>query len=271
MVVFPNAKINLGLNIISRRPDNYHNIETIFYPISLRDALEVLPTEGTDIQLHNSGFRIDGNTQNNLVIKAYHLLKNKYNLPPVEIFLHKAIPFGAGLGGGSADASFMLLLLRDLFKLEITETDLLHYAALLGADCPFFIHNRAMLARGIGNEFQEINVSLTGYRIVLVKPDIIVPTAEAYSAVKPQKPTLPLEDIIQMPISCWREYMHNDFEDSVFIKYPEIKDIKEKLYRNGAIYAAMSGSGSSVFGIYNSNENIDNLFPGCFLWQGACE
>lgn len=269
MLVFPNAKINLGLNIISKRPDNYHNIETVFYPIGLKDALEAVPGNNPEgYSLHISGIQIDGATEKNLIVKAWKLLRDRFDLPGIDIFLHKIIPFGAGLGGGSADAAFMLKLAWQLFDLPVTEEELSAIAGTLGADCAFFLHNRPVLARGIGNEFENIGLSLKGYHLILIKPDIAVSTAEAYSLVKPTIPERSLKEIVERPVSEWKKYMINDFEKSVFSRYPAIKIIKEQLYERGALYASMSGSGSSVFGIFEKpEEELSKAFPHCFVWQ----
>lgn len=266
MLCFPNAKINWGLNIVNKRPDGYHNIETIFYPIPVVDALEI--THAETLSFSQTGIKIDTPIEKNLVVKALNLLKKQYKIPDVEIHLLKAIPFGAGLGGGSADAAFMLKLLNDYFKLHISIEKLEELASEIGADCPFFIRNKPVFASGIGNIFEPINLSLKGYYLCLIKPEIMVPTPEAYSKVIPKVPVISLKEIIQRPISEWKQWMVNDFESSVFSKYPEIESIKNFLYRKGAIYAAMSGSGSSVFGLFEEATHLKSLFNGCFVWEG---
>ena len=274
MITYPNAKINLGLNIVEKRPDGYHNLETIFYPIALQDALEVTQLEGEkEYALALSGTPIEGDPDQNLVVKAYKLLKSDFpNLPPVNIHMFKHIPTGAGLGGGSADAAFMLKLLNDKFQLKLSVEQLEEYASRLGADCAFFIQNKPVFASGIGNIFEQVQVSLKGYYIVLVKPDVFVSTKEAYSLVKPKKPAQSLKEIARMPVETWRATMKNDFEESVFKLYPEIAAIKDKLYDMGAVYASMSGSGSSVFGIFREQvEFVDEVFSGCFCRQRALE
>lgn len=274
MITYPNAKINLGLNIVEKRPDGYHNLETIFYPINLQDALEVTLLEGEgEFALNVSGTPIEGEPENNLVVKAYRLLKKDYpDLPSIDIHMYKHIPTGAGLGGGSADAAFMIKLLNEKFKLELSVEKMETYAAVLGADCAFFIQNKPVFASGIGNIFEPIQLSLKGYYLVLVKPDIFVSTKDAYSLVKPKQPTHSLKEIARMPIETWRATMKNDFEESVFQKFPEIAAIKDKLYDMGAIYASMSGSGSSVFGIFREQvEFVDEVFSGCFCRQRALE
>ena len=274
MITYPNAKINLGLNIVEKRPDGYHNLETVFYPINLQDALEVNDLEGEgEYTLKISGTPIEGELDNNLVVKAYRLLKKDFpNMGSINIHMYKHIPTGAGLGGGSADAAFMLKLLNEKFKLNLSTEKLEEYAAILGADCAFFIQNKPVFASGIGNIFEEINLSLKGYYLVLVKPDIFVSTKDAFANIIPMKPNHSLKEIIRMPVETWRATMKNDFEDSVFKKFPEIAAIKDKLYDMGAIYASMSGSGSSVFGIFREQvEHVDEIFNGCFCRQRALE
>jgi 4-diphosphocytidyl-2-C-methyl-D-erythritol kinase len=263
MISFPNAKINLGLNVVSKRPDGYHNIETVFYPIHLCDALEIVPAKGEKGVFTPTGIPVGDDPQKNLVIKAYNLLKAHYKIPEMDIYLHKNIPFGAGLGGGSADAAFMLKLLNDFAGLHLSVRQLEEYAQSIGADCPFFIQNKPVFAEGTGNIFTPVKISLKEYYLVLVKPDIHVSTQEAYAHVKPQLPVKSIPDIIQLPVADWKDLLANDFENSVFIKFPEIGKIKQKLYQKGALYAGMSGSGSSVFGIFEQPENLEREFPGC--------
>ncbi|KAA6302493.1 MAG: 4-diphosphocytidyl-2-C-methyl-D-erythritol kinase [Candidatus Ordinivivax streblomastigis] len=265
MIVFPNAKINLGLNIVSKRPDGYHNLETIFYPLELCDALEVVPA--SNLSFTPSGIAIDGDSQTNLVMKAFHLLKAHYDLPAIAIYLQKNIPSGAGLGGGSTDAAFMLKLLNEFAELHLSNEQLEEYAAQLGADCPFFIQNQPVFAEGIGNIFSPVPFSLSGYYVGLVKPDIHVSTQAAYSAVKPGKPHESILTIIQDPVDMWKGRLVNDFEASVFPAYPAIGRIKEKLYELGAVYASMSGSGSTVFGIFKTPEKLSPEFPDCFTYM----
>ena len=274
MITYPNAKINLGLNIVEKRPDGYHNLETVFYPINLQDALEVNLMEGEEeFSLKVSGVPIEGEPENNLVVKAYRLLKKDYpEMSAIDIHMYKHIPTGAGLGGGSADAAFMIKLLNDKFKLNLSIEKMEEYAAILGADCAFFIQNKPVFATGIGNIFEPIQLSLKGYYLVLVKPDIFVSTKDAFAHIIPTQPTQSLKEIIRMPVETWRATMKNDFEDSVFQKFPEIAAIKDKLYDLGAVYASMSGSGSSVYGIFREQvEFVDEIFSGCFCRQRALE
>jgi len=272
MILYPNAKINLGLNVVEKRPDGYHNIETVFYPIGLCDVLEVEPSQTcTDYSFSSSGIAIDGDPEDNLIVKAYHLLRSGYQFPAVDISLIKQIPFGAGLGGGSSDAAFMLKALNEMFELKATPNRLEKLAAKLGADCPVFIKNKAVFATGIGNVFTPIKLSLKGKFLVLVKPDIHVSTPEAYALIVPEKPEISLIDLIQRPISEWKDAIKNDFEKSVFSKYPAIGEIKDKLYEMGAVYASMSGSGSSVYGIFDVEPERTDAFNDCFVAGGTLD
>ena len=271
MICFPNAKINLGLNIVSKRDDGYHNLETIFYPIPLQDALEAVPSSHTTGSFTQTGIPVDGDPANNLVMKAYRLFKEKYSIPEMDIYLRKQIPFGAGLGGGSADAAFMLKLLSKETNLNISDEELEAMASQLGADCPFFIRNKPAFATGIGNIFEPIELDLSAYQFVLIKPDVHVSTKEAYAMVKPTIPEMSLKEIVRMPVEEWKNRMQNDFEFSVFPKYPEIEQIKNELYECGAIYASMSGSGSSVFGLFDLNWQSDRIekdkYPYLKIWN----
>lgn len=260
MIVFPNAKINLGLNIVEKRADGYHNLETLFYPIPWEDALEVNIAKNSGknkCTLHLSGkIVINDEANDNLVVKAYRLLDADFDLPPVEVYLYKNIPLGAGLGGGSSDAAFMLKMLNDKFNLSLSNKTLEDYAVKLGADCAFFIRNHPVFATEIGNVFSDVTVDLKGYQIVVIKPDVFVSTKEAFAKIKPSRPSVSIMDIVAKPVSEWRGNLFNDFEDSVFPQYPEIREIKETLYNQGAIYASMSGSGSSVYGIFEPGNVI---------------
>jgi len=267
MICFPNAKINLGLNIVSKRSDGYHNLETIFYPLPIQDALEVIPSNGESDTFSESGIKSGSLPEDNLVMKALLLMREYYSIPPVDIHLLKNIPTGAGLGGGSADASFMLRLLNEKFFLRLSDNELSRLAVRLGADCPYFIYNRPMFATGIGEQLHDISVSLRNYYTVLIKPDIHIPTRDAFALIEPKKPELSLKDIAIFPVSDWRDSMCNDFEDSIFPQYPEIANIKQRLYDLGAVYASMSGSGSSVYGIFREETDLKSEFTGCFVWE----
>ncbi len=258
MISFPNAKINIGLNVVSKRDDGYHNLETIFYPVKLADALELVDSD--ELQFTSSGITIDGNPENNLVVKAYKLLQRDFKLQPVKLHLHKIIPFGAGLGGGSADAAFTLKMLNNHFELKISSKKLQEYAVQIGADCPFFIENVPVFATGIGDQFQPVNLDLSGYEILIVKPDISVSTPEAFKNIIPQKPSFNLKEIEKLPIEEWRSFIKNDFEKSVFKLYPEIEKLKNTLYEMGAVYTSMSGSGSALFGVFREiPKNIEQI------------
>lgn len=266
MICFPNAKINLGLNVVSKRPDGYHNIETIFYPIPVKDALEIVAA--STFSFTQTGIQVDAPVEKNLVVKAMNLLKTRYEIPSLEVHLLKAIPFGAGLGGGSADAAFMLKLLNDFCNLGLPAEELEKLASSIGADCPFFVRNTPVFASGIGTIFEPIRLSLKGYYLCLVKPDVAVSTPEAYSLVTPAAPVVSLKEIVSLPAAEWKDCMINDFEKSVFTKHPVIGDIKESLYEAGAVYASMSGSGSSVFGLFEKPTDLKKRFPDCFVWEG---
>lgn len=257
MINFPNAKINIGLNVLSKREDGYHNLETIFYPINLKDGLEVV--ESQKLSFTSSGLEIPGNSSENLCLKAYHLLANDFKLPPVNIHLHKHIPIGAGLGGGSSDASFFVKLMNEKFELKLNYTQMENYAAQLGSDCAFFIQNKPVIAFGKGDQLQNIDLDLSNYFLVLIMPPVQVSTAEAYRGVIPQELSIALLDLIKLPLEEWKSSIKNDFEHSVFEQYPIIRQIKSKLYQAGALYASMSGSGSSVFGIFKEKVKLTDL------------
>ena len=270
MIVFPNCKINLGLKILDKREDGFHNLETIFYPVPLKDALEIIPFESKEQAIFNSsGNLINGETKDNLCLRAYYLLKKDFPyLPAVKIHLHKNIPMGAGLGGGSADAAFTLQLLNKLFTLNITTEKLHDYSLQLGSDCPFFIINAPCIGTGRGEVLQEIELDLSGYKIVLVNPSIHVNTGEAFSNLNLAPKSLSMNSLknkIQQPIETWKYNVENDFELPVFKKYPVIKNIKEHLYHQGAAYAAMSGTGSTVFGFFKKDTQLNLQFDSSFI------
>ncbi len=256
MIVFPNCKINLGLQILEKREDGFHNLETVFYPAPFRDALEISPNDNAEIEFAATGLSVDGDPKNNLCLKAYHLLKKDFpQIPAVKIHLHKVIPMGAGLGGGSADAAFTLSLLNRKFKLNLSTPVLLNYALQLGSDCPFFIINKPCYATGRGEILEEINLDLSNYKIVLINPGIHVNTGWAFSNINPSPSIKNIKTIVQQPVNTWRDELTNDFETAVFTAHPQIKWIKNTLYDSGAVYAAMSGSGSTVLGIFDTGFN----------------
>lgn len=264
VVTFPPCKINLGLRITKKRTDGYHDLETCFYPLPLTDVLEVIPS--TTLAFTTSGIPIPGHTEDNLCLRAYHLLQADFSLPPVRLHLHKIIPTGAGIGGGSADAAYTLRLLNDRFALGLGDAALASYAARLGSDCAFFIYNKPMLGTGRGEILTPLSLSLQGKFVVLVKPPIHVSTAEAFAGVKPSAPAEHLETLLAHPLHTWRTSVVNDFEASIFQRYPAIAARKEKLYAMGARYASMSGSGAAVFGIFEEDPKVD--FRGDFCWKG---
>lgn len=266
MLVFPNCKINLGLRITEKRSDGFHNLQSCFYPVGWSDILEAIPSES--FTFSSSGLAIPGELTTNLCVRAYNLLKTDFDLPPVQLHLHKLVPIGAGLGGGSADAAFTLRLLNDRFSLELSTAQLEEYARLLGSDCAFFIQNRPMYCLEKGDVFEDITVGLSGYHILLVYPNLAISTAEAYAGVRPQQPEILLFDQLQAPVDSWRGTVHNDFEDSLFPKYPVLAQIKDQLYEAGAVYASMSGSGSTIYGIFQAPIITPNQFQDYSVWQG---
>lgn len=257
MVVFPNAKINLGLNVVAKRSDGFHDIVTCFYPVPLYDVLEIVESTGRKSSFRSSGIAIPGREEENLCMKAYQLLKKDYQLPHVDMYLHKIIPIGAGLGGGSADAAFTLQLVNEMFQLFLDAAILEEYAAQLGSDCAFFIRNKPVLAFERGDVFGSVQVDLAGKKLLLIYPDVHVSTAEAYSRIMPENPEKSVKEVLeQVPMDRWKEELRNDFEESVFQLYPQVAALKEKLYAAGALYTSMSGSGSSVFGIFEEEKDL---------------
>ena len=265
MITHPIAKINLGLNVVEKRPDGYHNLETVFYPIQIHDALEVFEMapdfpSAVDCDLKVTNLHIEGDEQRNLVVKAYNLLKQDFpQLPRVHAHLYKGIPTQAGLGGGSSDCGFMLTLLNRQFQLGLTDEQLIGYAARLGADCAFFVLNRPCYAEGIGEKMQPIGLDLSGWYLAIVRPAIPVSTKEAFSLIMPRHPEKNCHNTVLQPVETWRGNLTNDFEKSVFTLYPEIGRIKQRLYDLGAAYAAMSGSGSSLFGLFRTPVALDEF------------
>ena len=265
MISFPPCKINLGLNIVAKRADGFHDLETIFYPVPFKDALEILPWEKEGVRYSSSGLTIEGSEENNLCVKAYHLIKKDYpEIPGVRIHLHKVIPMGAGLGGGSSDAVQALLSLKQLFHLDISTDKMAEYALTLGSDCPFFLSGKPCLATGRGEKLQTLDIDLSHYQIIIVNPGIHVSTREAFSMITPAAPVNSLSEIIQSPINNWKDKMVNDFEIPVFTHHPAIREIKKAMYSAGAVYASMSGSGSSVFGLFEKEQLVDMPYTPVF-------
>lgn len=255
MVVFPNAKINIGLNILARHSDGYHDIESVMIPVGWKDILEIVPAKSNQTTLTVSGRSVECPPEKNLVVKAYNILNQYIPLPPVDIYLRKIIPDGAGLGGGSSDAAFTLIALNEMFSLDLTTSKLAEIAAKIGADCPFFIYNRPMIATGIGTQLTPIPVqTLQNLTLLIVKPDISISTAEAYSGVTPRIPCTGLTETITRPVNDWDGIIINDFEKSLEDKFPQIQELKSGLKKSGAVYTSLSGSGSAVYGIYESDK-----------------
>ena len=274
MITFPIAKINLGLNVVEKRPDGYHNLQTVFYPVPIQDVLEVQVMDEAfpssyDCDLKVTNINIDGDEQRNLVVRAYQLLKKDFpTLPRIHTHLWKGIPTQAGMGGGSSDCAYMMLLLNRQFHLGLTNEQLISYAAQLGADCAFFILSKPCYAEGIGEKLQPIEVSLSGYYIAVVRPDIPVSTKEAFSLIHPHYPAQNCRETVMKPVETWRETLVNDFEESVFALHPEIGAIKEQLYDMGATYAAMTGSGSALFGLFREQpDSLSQTFPDMFTFS----
>ncbi len=267
MIVFPNAKINLGLHIVAKRPDGFHNIESCFYPVNWTDILEII--SAGSFSFTSSGIPIPGDPAGNLCVKAYQAIKKDMDLSPVQMHLHKVVPIGAGLGGGSADGAFTIRLLNTNFNLGLSAVQMEDYARTLGSDCAFFIRNKPVFCYGKGDQFSEIQVNLSGYFIVLVNPQIHVGTAEAYAGITPMQPATSLQEILQGSVASWRGKLINDFEKTVCSKYPAIAAVKDELYQKGALYASMTGSGSTVYGIFEQEQEITSVFPENYLiWKG---
>ena len=267
MISFPNAKINIGLNVLKKREDGYHNIESIFYPVQWCDAIEAIKTEGNgNLKLTTLGIPVPGPTESNLCTKAYRLLNAKHKLPSLDIWLLKCIPMGAGLGGGSADAAFFLKLINELFNLNLGTEELKLYASQIGSDCTFSIENKPAFVSGTGNIITPIKLDLSNYYIAIVYPQIHVDTKNAYSLIKPHKRKYSLKEAVLTPIHTWKEMVINDFEEPIFKSHPQLAEIKNNLYNEGALYASMTGSGSALYGIFEKNPYIADKFPSCKVW-----
>lgn len=268
MVIFPNAKINLGLSVLKKRSDGFHQIESVMYPISINDALKLIIARDEKFGFSSSGINIPGKSENNLCIKAWKLLQATYNLPEVKIHLHKVIPMGAGLGGGSADGACMIKLIDQVFGLNLSVGRMEDYARQLGSDCAFFINNQAALAYDKGDQLKPVELDLTGYFLILVKPDVHINTAEAYAGIIPKVPETPMEEIIRFPIEEWKDRLKNDFETRIFKTHPILSETKEILYQTGAVYASMTGSGSAIYGLFKKEVGLKDRFSNCYYWSG---
>ncbi|HSV88802.1 MAG TPA: 4-(cytidine 5'-diphospho)-2-C-methyl-D-erythritol kinase [Bacteroidales bacterium] len=269
MIVFPNAKINLGLNVIRKRSDGYHDIESVLWPIKLCDILEIIPAPDKQFRFYKSGASLPDDWKPNLCEQAWQLLHNRFGIDPVHVFLHKIIPAGSGLGGGSSDAAFTIKALNQFFSLDQSKENLANLALMIGSDCPFFIENKPMIARSRGETLEPISLPLNGLNLLLIVPNVHVSTAFAYSKVKPREPQKPLREILSFSVNNWQNNLQNDFEEPVFDEFPSLREIKEQLLRSGAIYASMSGSGSSVFGLFENpiSDSVQEAFAGYFFWK----
>ena len=267
MIIFPNAKINIGLNIINRRADGYHNIETIFYPIQIKDALEVI--ENSEMSFETSGIEIPGFVNENLCLKAYDLLRVDFDLPNVKIHLHKQIPIGAGLGGGSADAAFFIKLINEKFNLGLLVEKMQNYCKLLGADCAFFVENKPVFALEKGDVFEAVDLDLSAYHLALIMPPVHVSTGEAYGGVKPLSPKTSLKELIKQPLETWQGKITNDFEAHILKNHPQIRGVKAALLEAGALFALMSGSGASVYGIFQNKVDLTFLEKDNLVFNGV--
>ncbi len=266
MIVFPNTKINLGLHVLSRRDDGYHDISTAFYPMSWCDSLEIIVSDNKEpFTFTQSGIPIHGDLSSNIVYRAWKAISEVKKLPSLLVHLHKNIPIGAGLGGGSSDAAAFIKAAEKLFALEISVEEQVQIASSLGSDCAFFIRNTPLLASGRGDQFRPAHIDLSSYYILLVHPGIHSSTADAYRHVTPAIPANELEDILRLPLPEWKDNLVNDFEASIFSKFPAVRQLKQMMYNNGAIYASMSGSGSAVFGLFSSSPDI--RFPEPMRWH----
>lgn len=269
MVRFPKAKINIGLSITGKRADGFHSIESLFYPIGLCDILEAIPNVSGTFELQLEGLPIAGSTEGNLVYKAWKMLQTDFHIPGVDVVLHKIIPMGAGLGGGSADGSHMLLLLNDLFELNLSQDQLLSYAEKLGSDCPFFIFEKPCFVSGRGEIISSSSLDLSGKYVVIINPKIHIGTAEAYSKITPSPASTDFQELRSESIDTWKNTVKNDFEAPIIDQYPELQTIKVKLYAEGAEYASMTGSGSTMFGLFPSKPDSFELDESYFFWGGS--
>jgi 4-diphosphocytidyl-2-C-methyl-D-erythritol kinase len=282
MVVFPNCKINIGLHITSKREDGYHNIETVMVPVAWSDALEIVKhdqkkpdeslltgkAESGKVHFYSYGIPIPGNAEDNLCIKVYHMLEEWFELPSVDIHLIKNVPIGAGLGGGSANAAFCLRALKEYFDLSISDSEAKKLLGNIGSDCPFFWDNEPSFAYGKGDDMRRIELQLTNKWVLLVYPNIAISTAEAYSGINPKQPSIDLELLTNLPIECWNQGIVNDFEESVFPKYPSLMEVKKRFYEIGAIYSSLSGSGSAIYGIFSEEPTIPTEWQDYQFWVG---
>lgn len=267
MIAFPHCKINLGLHVVSRRPDGYHNLETCFYPIPWTDIIEILPAEKFELVL--TGEAVPGKEESNLCARAYRALAEDFGLPPAHIHLHKILPMGAGLGGGSSDGAFTLKLLNEVFSLGLGPAQLASYASRLGSDCAFFLQDGPCIGLGKGDQLKPLPLSLKGKYIAIVKPDVSISTSEAYGGVTAKQPPIPLEQILEeKDLGQWKHLLKNDFEESVFRAHPELREFKETLYASGALYASLTGSGAALYGLFDQAIQLPEKLGSLRHWSG---
>ena len=269
MILKPNCKINLGLNIVRKRMDGYHDIETVFYPSDLCDIIEITASEDGRFRFSSSGLKIPGDPASNLCVQAYELFREHFQIPAVNLHLQKVIPLGSGLGGGSSDGAFTLKALNEMFRSGLNNSQLKAFASRLGSDCTFFIENIPAFAKGRGELLEKVSVNLSGFYLLIIIPQVHVNTADAYSMIQPAMPKISLKEIISLPVNQWKDKLINDFEDPVSLKFPIIGKIKELLYQKGAVYSSLSGSGSAVYGLFNVIPAVESLFPGCYVWLSS--
>ena len=272
MLTYPNCKINIGLRVMDKRKDGYHNLESVMVPVPLYDALEIIEnknTTRTKVSFGSSGLDIPGELNNNLCFKAYTILDKVLDIPPIKMQLHKVIPMGAGLGGGSSDGAFALTLLNELFSLKLNNTQLKKYALQLGSDCPFFMNNTPAFVSGRGEKMKKINLDLNGLHLIIIYPGIHISTAEAFKSILPNSNDYPLVELPNLKMNSWKKKIENDFEAYAFAKYPLLEKIKEDLYKKGALYASMSGSGSALFGLFEEKIRIPKGWEKFFVFQGS--
>jgi len=268
MISFPNAKINLGLNITEKFPDGYHSIQSVLYPVPLCDILEINVADDGLFSFDSIGLKIECDTTENLCVKAYNLLHDRFDISPVKILLQKIIPSGAGLGGGSSDAAFTLRMLNDLFDLRLETLVLKDLSSNLGMDCPFFIENTPALATGRGDSLTPLDLSLSGYIICIARPDIHISTAGAYAEVNPHQSQIGPSELTALPASSWKGMLKNQFEETLFVKFPQLQLLVNAFYNAGAVYASLTGSGSAVYGIFTSAPRLHSKFENIFYWEG---
>lgn len=269
MISYPNAKINIGLHVTNRRTDGFHDIDTLMVPVPFCDIVELMPATGDTTVFSSSGLTIEGPVDANLCLKAFYALSARYDLPPVHIHLHKRIPMGSGLGGGSSDAAFVLKMLNDMHQLDLRDDQLEEVAAAIGSDCPFFIRNRPAIATGRGDLLQMSSIALAGFHIRIVMPEFRISTAEAYRWVQPDPSRPGVEDLTAQSIESWSTHLTNDFEDSVLARFPEGRKILAMLYESGALYAQMSGSGSAFYGLYSDRPGISEVMSSMIVFEGS--